>query len=250
MWEVVFISEVNYWRSPPLITMNTAFYNRVQMMFSVLCLVEQTIGGGHKQSNLMQNYSELLQEHNCDSCVVLISKYLCDSSHFPFPFSFPAPLHLMPTIHNALSNLSPFFLSLSLLPLCWHSPGCHMPPWEKKFKHLFLTFFSYKKKKSPPLTNLYICLFFVSPPWQRNSETFWMSHAGMASDRSSGACCFSVYHPFFSPAEFSFLHFNSPFFPYVLGLCLCHWCTRLFPPYSPSLRYLCHYIPLPMSPGG
>lgn len=117
------------------------------MMFSVLCLVEQTSGGGHKQSNLMQNYSELLQEHNCDSCVVLISKYLCDSSHFPSPFSFPAPLHLMPTIHNALSNLSPFFFSLSLLSSVLTQPWVpYATLGKKKFKHLFLIFFFLQKK--------------------------------------------------------------------------------------------------------
>lgn len=43
---------------------------------------------------------------------------------------------------------------------------------------------------------------------------------------------------------------NSTFSPSVPGLCLRHQCSRLFPPTLSLPHHPCHYIPLPMSPGG
>lgn len=68
---------------------------------------------------------------------------------------------------------------------------------------------------------------------KKNWENFWMSGAVLTPPLQSNTFQFIIYCCFAS-AKFS-SPLDLSFFSCLPGLCLCHWCAHLFPPYSPSL---------------
>lgn len=181
---------------------------------------------------------------------------LASETPLPTLSFFPAPLHLTPSVHAVLHNLTCFSFSFSFPCLCLHSLGVHAAlDSDKKENKQVQTSSPYilanRQEKISPLLSphhsphsfLGRIVLYQSLPEQINWENFRMSWARMVPDPSSAEHCISVYHSLLlHTCKIPSPHLNSPFFPCVPGLSHSLLCLPIS--FLLSLpHHLCHYIP-------